>query len=204
MKACSFSESACDDVDAHAALVTGCILRSRRHRKGVPIYWCVRVISCTQPSKTQQQAILSLSLKTPAGSIPGQQRHHILHADLVDPVPMPGRRDHGAVGPFRIVLAHQGNHRHVHHVRQVHHGRFHRDDQFTQAQYGRQLEEIIFRAAVSKKAWQGWLKHQTMLINENRLNMANARARKYLATQMERHFFGEDADQAMGYVPSTA
>jgi Fe-S cluster biosynthesis and repair protein YggX len=34
--------------------------------------------------------------------------------------------------------------------------------------------------------------------------MADARARKYLATQMERHFFGEGADQAMGYVPPTA
>ena len=54
---------------------------------------------------------------------------------------------------------------------------------------------------VSKEAWAAWLKHQTMLINENRLNMADARARKYLATQMEKHFFGEGADQAMGYVP---
>jgi len=57
---------------------------------------------------------------------------------------------------------------------------------------------------VSKEAWDGWLKHQTMLINENRLNMADARARKYLATQMERHFFGEGADEASGYVPPTA
>lgn len=57
---------------------------------------------------------------------------------------------------------------------------------------------------VSKEAWQQWVKYQTMLINENRLNMADARARKYLATQMERHFFGEGADQAAGYVPPTA
>jgi Fe-S cluster biosynthesis and repair protein YggX len=34
--------------------------------------------------------------------------------------------------------------------------------------------------------------------------MADARARKYLATQMERHFFGEGADEASGYVPPTA
>ena len=57
---------------------------------------------------------------------------------------------------------------------------------------------------VSKEAWADWLKHQTMLINENRLNLADDRARKYLATQMEKHFFGEGADQAMGYVPPTA
>ena len=54
---------------------------------------------------------------------------------------------------------------------------------------------------VSKEAWAGWLKQQTMLVNENRLNLADARARKYLATQMERHFFGEGADTAAGYVP---
>lgn len=54
---------------------------------------------------------------------------------------------------------------------------------------------------VSKEAWQGWLKHQTMLINENRLNMMDPKARKYLAEQMERHFFGSGADAAAGYVP---
>jgi Fe-S cluster biosynthesis and repair protein YggX len=42
-----------------------------------------------------------------------------------------------------------------------------------------------------------------MLVNENRLNLADVRARKYLATQMERHFFGEGADEAAGYVPPT-
>ncbi|MBI4289943.1 MAG: oxidative damage protection protein [Betaproteobacteria bacterium] len=54
---------------------------------------------------------------------------------------------------------------------------------------------------VSKEAWQGWIRHQTMLINENRLNLADARARKYLAEQLEKHFFGEGADNAVGYVP---
>lgn len=54
---------------------------------------------------------------------------------------------------------------------------------------------------VSKEAWGQWIKHQTMLVNENRLNLADARARKYLAQQMEKHFFGEGADQAQGYVP---
>jgi Fe-S cluster biosynthesis and repair protein YggX len=55
---------------------------------------------------------------------------------------------------------------------------------------------------VSKDAWQMWLKHQTMLVNENRLNLADVRARKYLATQMEKFFFGEEgADRPAGYVP---
>ncbi len=54
---------------------------------------------------------------------------------------------------------------------------------------------------VSKGAWAGCLKHQTMLVNENRLNLADARARRYLARQMENHFFGSGADVAQGYVP---
>ena len=57
---------------------------------------------------------------------------------------------------------------------------------------------------VSKEAWQGWLKHQTMLVNENRLNLADSRARKYLLTQMENYFFGEGADQPAGYVPPSS
>jgi Fe-S cluster biosynthesis and repair protein YggX len=58
--------------------------------------------------------------------------------------------------------------------------------------------------SVSKEAWAGWLKHQTMLVNENRLNLADARARQYLARQMENHFFGGGADAAAGYVPPSA
>ena len=54
---------------------------------------------------------------------------------------------------------------------------------------------------VSKEAWQGWIKHHTMLVNENRLNLADARARKYLMEQLEKHFFGDGADAAAGYVP---
>jgi len=54
---------------------------------------------------------------------------------------------------------------------------------------------------VSKEGWQQWVRHQTMLINENRLNLMDVRARKYLAEQMERYFFGGGADQISGYVP---
>jgi Fe-S cluster biosynthesis and repair protein YggX len=54
---------------------------------------------------------------------------------------------------------------------------------------------------VSKEAWAGWIKQQTMLVNENRLNLADAKARKYLMEQVEKYFFGEGADMAAGYVP---
>jgi Fe-S cluster biosynthesis and repair protein YggX len=54
---------------------------------------------------------------------------------------------------------------------------------------------------VSKEAWSAWLEHQKRLINEMRLNLADPAARKYLAQQMEQHFFGTGADEASGYVP---
>jgi Fe-S cluster biosynthesis and repair protein YggX len=54
---------------------------------------------------------------------------------------------------------------------------------------------------VSKEAWQQWIRLQTMLINENRLSLVDPKARKYLAEQVEKHFFGEGADQAGGFVP---
>jgi len=54
---------------------------------------------------------------------------------------------------------------------------------------------------VSREAWQQWLQQQTMLVNENRLNLADPKARKYLMEQTESHFFGQGADAASGYVP---
>lgn len=68
------------------------------------------------------------------------------------------------------------------------------------APYPGELGKRIFDQ-VSKEAWAAWLRHQTMLVNENRLNLADARARQYLARQMERYFFGEGVDQPQGYVP---
>lgn len=57
---------------------------------------------------------------------------------------------------------------------------------------------------VSKEAWAAWMKHQTMLVNENRLNLADQRARQYLARQMESFFFGDGADKPAGFVPPAA
>ena len=54
---------------------------------------------------------------------------------------------------------------------------------------------------VSREAWQQWIRMQTMIINENRLNLADAGHRKYLAEQVEKHFFGEGADRISGHVP---
>ena len=54
---------------------------------------------------------------------------------------------------------------------------------------------------VSKEAWQGWVRFQTMLINENRLSLADQRAREYLAQQMESYFFGAGAEPPSGFTP---
>jgi len=54
---------------------------------------------------------------------------------------------------------------------------------------------------ISKEAWSGWLEHQTMLVNENRLSLVDPQARKYLTEQTEAYFFGDGADKAEGYVP---
>ncbi len=70
------------------------------------------------------------------------------------------------------------------------------------APYPGELGKRIYQG-VSKEAWALWMKHQTMLVNENRLNLADLRARQYLARQMEQFFFGDGAEAVAGYVPPT-
>ena len=53
---------------------------------------------------------------------------------------------------------------------------------------------------VSKEAWATWLAHQTMLINENRLNPLDAKTRTFIAAEMEKYFFGEGSQKPSGYV----
>ncbi len=68
------------------------------------------------------------------------------------------------------------------------------------APYPGALGQRIFEN-VSKPAWADWLKHQTMLINENRLSPMDPKARKFLEEQMEQYFFGGGAAMPEGYVP---
>lgn len=71
------------------------------------------------------------------------------------------------------------------------------------APYPGELGKRIYQN-VSKEAWQEWIGIQTRLVNENRLNLADARARKYLAQQMERFLFEDGSVEAHGYVPPSA
>ena len=55
--------------------------------------------------------------------------------------------------------------------------------------YPGELGQRIFEN-VSKEAWQQWLAHQTMLMNEYRLVPIEPKDRKFLETEMEKFFFG--------------
>jgi Fe-S cluster biosynthesis and repair protein YggX len=56
--------------------------------------------------------------------------------------------------------------------------------------------------SVSKQAWQEWMSHQTMLINEKHLNMMDLTARAYLGEQRDKFFAGAELDEVEGYVPT--
>ncbi len=68
------------------------------------------------------------------------------------------------------------------------------------ARYPGELGKRIFDN-VSKEAWQGWLQHQTRLINEYRLALSDAKARKFLSEEMEKYFFGGGELAQTSYVP---
>ena len=55
---------------------------------------------------------------------------------------------------------------------------------------------------ISAQAWQMWLNHQTMLINEYRLNLLDPQAKKFLMAEMEKFLFGEGSSKPSGYVPA--
>jgi len=66
--------------------------------------------------------------------------------------------------------------------------------------YPGELGKRIFES-VSKEAWKQWLEHQKMLVNEGQMNLADKKARDYLAEQMEKYFFSGGVDVAAGYIP---
>lgn len=68
------------------------------------------------------------------------------------------------------------------------------------APYPGELGQRIFDQ-VSKQAWQQWIAHQTMLINENRLTPIEPAARKFLEGEMEKFFFGDGSERPEQFVP---
>jgi len=65
--------------------------------------------------------------------------------------------------------------------------------------YPGELGKKIFENA-SKEAWQMWLGHQTMLINEYRLTPIDPKHRKFLEEEMEKFFFGEGSEAPQDFV----
>ncbi|MDO8954634.1 MAG: oxidative damage protection protein [Gammaproteobacteria bacterium] len=68
------------------------------------------------------------------------------------------------------------------------------------APYPGTLGQSIYEQ-ISKEAWALWLAHQTMLINEYRLNMLDPQARKFLSTEMEKFLLGDGSEKPAGYKP---
>lgn len=54
---------------------------------------------------------------------------------------------------------------------------------------------------ISKEAWAEWMKKQTMLINEKKLNMMNVDDRKLLEAEMVKFLFEGHDVHIEGYTP---
>lgn len=65
--------------------------------------------------------------------------------------------------------------------------------------YPGELGQRIFEN-VSREAWQLWLRHQTMLINEHRITPVDPQARRFLEKEMEKFFFGGGSELPGGFV----
>ena len=69
--------------------------------------------------------------------------------------------------------------------------------------YPGELGQRIFEN-ISKDAWQSWMQHQTMLINENRLSVIDPKAREFLEKEMENFLFGDGSEIPEGFTPPSA
>ncbi len=68
---------------------------------------------------------------------------------------------------------------------------------------GARGERIL--AHISEQAWQAWLAHQTLLINEKRLNVLDPTTRKFLESEMDNFLFNEGGSAPPpGFIPPTS
>lgn len=56
---------------------------------------------------------------------------------------------------------------------------------------------------VSQKAFDDWKAFQTMLINENRIDLSSRESRGWLVAQMHKFFDNQEIAKVEGYVPET-
>ena len=62
-----------------------------------------------------------------------------------------------------------------------------------------ELGKRVFES-IGQAAWQEWLAHQTMLINENRLSPMDPKHRSFLQAEMEKFLFGDGSERPAGFV----
>lgn len=57
---------------------------------------------------------------------------------------------------------------------------------------------------VSKEAWQLWMQHQTILINENRLSLIDPKAQEFLKAEMKKFLFEGGSEVPEGFTPPSS
>lgn len=57
---------------------------------------------------------------------------------------------------------------------------------------------------ISKQAWDLWLNHQTMLINEYKLCLVEKKSREFLTQEMEKFLFGGESKKPPGFIGNDA
>ena len=70
---------------------------------------------------------------------------------------------------------------------------------FERAPYPGPLGEKIVES-ISKEAWSLWLAHQTLLINEKRLNLIDPQARKFLENELHKFLFEGGAEKPADFI----
>lgn len=70
----------------------------------------------------------------------------------------------------------------------------------TRQPYPGSLGEKVYNH-ISAEAWNQWMRHQTMLINEYRLNLLDPDSRVFLEKELEKFCFGEGSIAPEGYIP---
>lgn len=54
---------------------------------------------------------------------------------------------------------------------------------------------------ISQEAWSMWVNHQTMLINEYRLNPMDPKSKQLIVEEMEKFLFGEGSEKPTDFTP---
>lgn len=65
-----------------------------------------------------------------------------------------------------------------------------------------ELGERIYEN-ISQQAWQMWLEHSKMLVNEFRIDLMSPEGREFLLKECESYFFGEGSALPPDFVPGS-